>query len=191
MDTQHTTNLMSIFDTSDSKNVLILILGVIILFSLFGINIVILIGNFMQMLLDVFMPVLRQLFGIIGVSGGTLINNTADIVGDTAKFGIDVAEGTIQSVGTILQRAGEQTLSPNNKMNLQQTSTPSTPYSNPIMNGPSSKKAGWCLVGEYEGRRGCIEISDYDKCLSGKVFPSQEICMNPTQTPNMQPRQRQ
>lgn len=191
MDTQHTTNFMSIFDTSDTKNVLILILGVIILFSLFGINIVILIGNFMQMLLDVFMPVLRQLFGIIGVSGGTLINNTADIVGDTAKFGIDVAEGTIQSVGTILQRAGEQTLSPNNKMNLQQTSTPSTPYSNPIMNGPSSKKAGWCLVGEYEGRRGCIEISDYDKCLSGKVFPSQEICMNPTQTPNMQPRQRQ
>ena len=59
------------------------------------------------------------------------------------------------------------------------------------MNEPSSKKVGWCLVGEYEGRRGCIEISDYDKCLSGKVFPSQEICMNPTQTPNMQPKQRQ
>jgi hypothetical protein len=59
------------------------------------------------------------------------------------------------------------------------------------MNEPSSKKVGWCLVGEYEGRRGCIEISDYDKCLSGKVFPSQEICMNPTQTPNMQPTQRQ
>lgn len=191
MDRQNTTNFMSIFDTSDTKNVLILILAVIIIFSLFGVNIVILIGNFIQMLLEVFMPVLRQLFGIVGISGGTLINNTADIVGDTAKFGIDVAEGTIQSVGSILKRAGEQTIDPNTKFNLQQTSTPSTDYSNPIMNQPSTKKAGWCLVGEYQGRRGCIEINDYDKCLSGQVFPSQEICMNPTQTPNMQPSQRQ
>ena len=191
MDRQNTTNFMSIFDTSDTKNVLILILAVIIIFSLFGVNIVILIGNFIQMLLEVFMPVLRQLFGIVGISGGTLINNTADIVGDTAKFGIDVAEGTIQSVGSILKRAGEQTIDPNTKFNLQQTSTPSTDYSNPIMNQPSTKKAGWCLVGEYQGRRGCIEINDYDKCLSGEVFPSQEICMNPTQTPNMQPSQRQ
>ena len=117
MDTQNTTNFMSIFDTSDTKNVLILILAVIIIFSLFGVNIVILIGNFIQMLLEVFMPVIRQLFGIIGISGGTLINNTADIVGDTAKFGIDVAEGTIHSVGSRLQRAGEQTLDPNNKSN--------------------------------------------------------------------------
>ena len=46
------------------------------------------------------------------------------------------------------------------------------------MTTPSSKKAGWCLVGEYQGRRGCIEISDYDKCLSGKVFPNQGACMN-------------
>lgn len=188
---QHTTKINSLFDTSDTKNVLILILAVIIIFSIFGINIVILIGNFIQTLLEVFMPVVRQLFGIIGISGGTLINNTADVVGDTAKFGIDIAEGTIQSVGSILQRAGEQTLDPNNKINLQQLSTPSTPSSNPIMNGPSAKKAGWCLVGEYQGRRGCIEISDYDKCLSGQVFSSQKNCMNPTQTPNIQPKQRQ
>ena len=65
MDTQNTMNFMSIFDTSDTKNVLILILAVIIIFSLFGVNIVILIGNFIQMLLEVFMPVIRQLFGIL------------------------------------------------------------------------------------------------------------------------------
>ena len=172
-----TAKINNIFDMSDTKNVLILILAVIIIFSMFGINIVILIGNMFQTIMEVFMPVVRQLFGIVGVSGGTLINNTADIVGDTAKFGIDVAEGTIQSVGSILQRAGEQSLNANAN-NLQQTNTPSTPYSNPVMTTPSSKKAGWCLVGEYQGRRGCIEISDYDKCLSGKVFPNQGACMN-------------
>jgi len=190
MEGQNTSNIFSgLMDTSDTKNVLILILAVIIIFSLFGVNIVILIGNISQTLLELVMPVIRQIFGIVGVSGGVLINNTADVVSDTAKFGIDVAEGTVQSVGSLLQRAGEQTLNPNNTLNLQQISTPSTSYTNPIMKTPTSKKVGWCLVGEYEGRRGCIEISDYDKCLSGQVFPSQEICMNPTMTPNMPPQQ--
>jgi hypothetical protein len=190
MEGQNTSNIFSgLMDTSDTKNVLILILAVIIIFSLFGVNIVILIGNIIQTLLELVMPVIRQIFGIVGVSGGVLINNTADVVSDTAKFGIDVAEGTVQSVGSLLQRAGEQTLNPNNTLNLQQISTPSTSYTNPIMKTPTSKKVGWCLVGEYEGRRGCIEISDYDKCLSGQVFPSQEICMNPTMTPNMPPQQ--
>lgn len=192
MEGQNTSNIFSgLMDTSDTKNVLILILAVIIIFSLFGVNIVILIGNIIQTLLELVMPVIRQIFGIVGVSGGVLINNTADVVSDTAKFGIDVAEGTVQSVGSLLQRAGAQTLNPNNTINLQQISTPSTSYTNPIMNTPTTKKVGWCLVGEYEGRRGCIEISDYDKCLSGQVFPNQEICMNPTMTPNMQPPQPQ
>ena len=52
---------------------------------------------------------------------------------------------------------------------------------NPIQNPISSKK-GWCLVGEYQGKRGCIEIGEYDKCLSGQVFPEEKLCLNPTFT---------
>jgi hypothetical protein len=54
---------------------------------------------------------------------------------------------------------------------------------NPI-NTPSINNNKWCLVGEYEGKRGCISVSDEDKCLSGQVFPNQQMCLNPNLTQN-------
>lgn len=40
-------------------------------------------------------------------------------------------------------------------------------------------KSGWCYIGEEQGIRTCSEIGVNDVCMSGDVFPSQEICMNP------------
>jgi hypothetical protein len=57
----------------------------------------------------------------------------------------------------------------------------------PIQNPVSSAKKSWCLVGEYQGRRGCIEITDQDKCISGQVFPEQKMCLNPTLSQNPNP----
>lgn len=51
---------------------------------------------------------------------------------------------------------------------------------NPIQNTIASGKTNWCLVGEYLGRRGCIEINDHTKCISGQIFPSETICLNPS-----------
>jgi len=51
----------------------------------------------------------------------------------------------------------------------------------------SSKKSNWCLVGEHNRKRGCIEIGDHDKCMSGQVFPSQKMCLNPNFTKNPKP----
>ena len=41
-------------------------------------------------------------------------------------------------------------------------------------------KPGWCLVGEDRGYRSCIEVNDSDKCMSGNIFPTKDICINPT-----------
>lgn len=43
----------------------------------------------------------------------------------------------------------------------------------------SSGKAGWCYIGEDRGFRSCVEIGKSDKCMSGDIFPSNEICVNP------------
>ena len=40
-------------------------------------------------------------------------------------------------------------------------------------------KSGWCYIGNDTGIRTCSEIGVNDVCMSGDVFPSQEICMNP------------
>ena len=41
-------------------------------------------------------------------------------------------------------------------------------------------KAGWCFIGEDRGHRTCSKVSETDKCMSGDIFPSQEICINPS-----------
>jgi hypothetical protein len=42
-----------------------------------------------------------------------------------------------------------------------------------------SGKAGWCFVGEDRGYRTCAEVEASDTCMSGDIFPSHEICVNP------------
>ena len=49
----------------------------------------------------------------------------------------------------------------------------------PESSNESTNKSGWCYVGQEQGFRSCIEVGEFDKCMSGNIFPSQEICVNP------------
>ena len=40
-------------------------------------------------------------------------------------------------------------------------------------------KAGWCFIGEDRGFRSCAYVNAGDECMSGDIFPSNEICVNP------------
>jgi hypothetical protein len=40
-------------------------------------------------------------------------------------------------------------------------------------------KAGWCYIGHDRGFRTCAEVGVNDTCMSGDIFPSHEICVNP------------
>jgi hypothetical protein len=44
-------------------------------------------------------------------------------------------------------------------------------------------KAGWCFIGEERGIRTCAKVQETDTCMSGNIFPSQDICVNPTLRP--------
>lgn len=48
-----------------------------------------------------------------------------------------------------------------------------------IQMSKSSGKSGWCFIGEDRGFRSCIQVGENDKCMSGDIFPTQEICINP------------
>jgi len=40
-------------------------------------------------------------------------------------------------------------------------------------------KAGFCYIGEDRGFRSCIDVGEGDVCMSGDIFPTQAICINP------------
>jgi hypothetical protein len=52
-----------------------------------------------------------------------------------------------------------------------------------IQASSGSGKSGWCFIGEDRGFRTCSQIGQNDQCMSGEIFPSQEICMNPNLRP--------
>lgn len=41
------------------------------------------------------------------------------------------------------------------------------------------QKKQYCYVGNLGGKRHCAEIEQSDKCISGDIFPSESICVNP------------
>ena len=188
----NTTNMFS------NKNFIITILVILLILSFLGINLLNIVGNLMEVLVKIFGPLVNQILSIFGYTAGTIIDKGADLGTDVATTGVEIAGGSVQSIGKLLIDASKKGVAPDAKKSLNSSfdisvddldkpkrsldlePSPDT-TKNPIQNPISSKK-GWCLVGEYQGKRGCIEIGEYDKCLSGQVFPEEKLCLNPTFT---------
>lgn len=172
-----------------SKNTIIIILGIILLLSLLGVNILTLFGNMVESVTEIFRPVVSVALANLGYASGTLLDRSSDVVADASKTGIDILHGTVDSVGDLLIKASGQGAGKTLDININQPPimAPISPLPNattsPIQSSGSTKSQ-WCLVGEYNGTRGCINVSDQDKCLSGQVFPNQQQCLNPTLSQN-------
>jgi len=177
-----------------SKNLLITILTALLVLSFLGINLLHILGNFVQTIIGIFGPLVAQILSVFGYTAGTVIDKSADIATDVAKTGIDIAGGTVQSVADLLKNVSSGNVNTASKLQLDNalnlsTNVPVQPAADvssaPIQNPITSGKSSWCLVGEYHGKRGCVEVEDSNKCMSGQVFPSQKLCLNPAQGPIM------
>jgi hypothetical protein len=104
-----------------NKNMLIIALVILLILSFLGINLLNIFGDFIQTIMNIFGPLFSQILSVFGYTTGSIINKSADIVSDTAKFGIDVAEGSIQSLGDLLKNASERNVDPNSRNQLDRT----------------------------------------------------------------------
>ena len=52
-----------------------------------------------------------------------------------------------------------------------------------IQSSKSASKSGWCYVGEDRGFRTCVEVGENDHCMSGDIFPTKDVCVNPNLRP--------
>lgn len=187
-------NVVSTGNFFNNKNYIIIFLLILLILSFLGINMLAISGNLIQTIVNIFGPLVTQILSIFGYTAGTLIDKSAEIVTDTAKTGIDIAGGTVGSIGDLLKDASRPGVDNKAKQQLDQSINLSKhpnkqpepdSTTNPIQKPITSGKSGWCLVGEYEGRRGCIQVGQEDKCLSGQVYPNQKMCLNPTLTQNV------
>jgi hypothetical protein len=48
-----------------------------------------------------------------------------------------------------------------------------------IQSNKPKSKSGFCYIGEDTGTRSCIKVGEGDVCMSGDIFPTQAVCINP------------
>jgi hypothetical protein len=186
-------NSESIFN---SKNFLIFFLLFILSLSLLGINFFDFVGNVFDKVMEVLKPVLSQSVSIFNSSAGTLINTSADAIQDVAQVTGDVAAGSLHSVGDLLIKSSNDINkhTPYKPLDIAVNTSPPPKTEEPKPNATtspiqtaSSNKGSWCLVGDFKDQRGCVEMREHDKCMSGQVYPSQSLCLNPTLSQNKNP----
>jgi hypothetical protein len=124
-----------------------------------------------------------------------------DVAEGTVKSGIDVLEESVKELdgkktdGPVEVEVGEEEeeevgkVTTNGQKKEQQkkqkkSDTPDVPQpddatSKTQISKPSGK-SGYCYIGEDRGTRTCMHIGESDVCMSGQIFPSMEICQNPT-----------
>lgn len=173
---QNTRSLSDSFTYFDFKTLVIVILLIIMVLAYIKINVITIAGDAVQTGVDFFSPVISFILDFVGDSSGKAINKAAELSADVSKGGIDLAEGAVQEVGNLL--IGKSDVGSKKKSYTLNDPEPDSPEDN-IQKSRSSQKTKWCLAGEYQNKRGCISISESDKCMSGQIFPNEELCMNP------------
>lgn len=121
-------------------------------------------------------------------------SSSSSYTGSTAVPGITSGKPSGQSVSTTVpkqDKAQETTLNTALNSATQALDNPQN-QQNPIDDGPyqaddsyssiqkPTSKAGWCFIGEQQNFRSCVEVGDNDICMSGNIFPTQDICVNPS-----------
>ena len=164
---------------------------IILILAFLGFNIFVYLAKGTQQISDFFGPIMQKLFGTtVGVA-----SQTVDVAAEGTKA---VVGGTATAVTTGLSAV--QDITPNNAKSSVKSEPVSqkqiNQYDNNTLNKAlnSSKQqsggnqdyepheaesSGWCYIGEERGYRSCAQVGVDDICMSGNIFPSQELCMNP------------
>lgn len=107
-----TTTASGVVSLFYSKNFWIALLVILLILSFLGVNFVMLMGQLFQPIVNVFWILVSQIMSLFGYTTGTVLNKTVDVVSGTAKAGIDIAEGTVQSVGNLLIKGSSSEVGP-------------------------------------------------------------------------------
>lgn len=186
-----TKEVESVAQTTESRGWLKWIILIVIL-GLLGFNIFTYFGE----ILNWFKRILAPIFGPV-------IGTTAEVVGDTAKQTIDItakgakgAIGEVQEISTsgisALQDVLEGKRIRNGIDGISVDKELSNAEARYVLGGageadetdnmkPKSKKGkvGYCYVGEDKGFRTCISVNKAHECMSGEIFPTMDVCVNP------------
>jgi len=173
------------------------IIVIILILALLGFNIFTYLSKTTDTVSEIFRPVFSKLASLFGYT----LQRTTELTATGTKIGTDIASGAIKSgidvtagaiTGGITKLEKDINIPSQNALNTKMSRN-DLDYSTQINNNiqmPSefkpidssmmeTGKKGYCFIGSENNVRVCASVGVNDKCMSGEIFPSQEICMNP------------
>jgi hypothetical protein len=172
---------------------------IILVLAFLGFNIFVYLAKGTETLNSVFGTIISSVSGFFGNTVGqvvdvsaegakAVVNTSAEVIDagltDIQKITPNKASSSVSS-GPVTKNQAD--LMSNNSLNKalntsQSSKQPNNDYqadeaSSNIQSGPP--KSGWCYIGEDRGFRTCAEVGPNDECISGDIFPSKDICVNP------------
>jgi hypothetical protein len=125
--------------------------------------------------------------------------SAVDIAAGAATSGIDVLQQTIEQKGRQEDQDQDQDQDQDPQSQQGQSSTKNSQMSSsaalqralshakkqpPQPDDATSRtqrtgKSGYCYIGEDRGFRSCIKVGEEDTFMSGDIFPTHAICINP------------
>ena len=183
---------------------------VILILAFLGFNIFVYLAKGTQEVNSVFAPIIKKVVSIFAAITGQVVDVSAEgakaVVGTTANVvttgltgvqnitpskqvqpktsqtatkGQDVKttfpQGDVAQANTVNKAINSSTAQ---KQQVNGEDYQADESTSSIQNGAS--KAGWCYIGEDRGFRSCAEVGVNDTCMSGDIFPTSQVCVNPS-----------
>jgi hypothetical protein len=182
-------------DSPSFLNYFIRFILVIALLAFAGFNIFAQFGIITEDAMNFIEPVIHPIMKALGMAASQGIKTTSDatkasidIVSGATKSGVNVVED--QLIGSGIRSSGggdaKQERARANALTMKTGVDAIIPQpeadeaGSVTQKGKISGKAGYCLVGEDRGIRSCVKVGEGDTCMSGNIFPSKDVCINPT-----------
>jgi hypothetical protein len=134
---------------------------------------------------------LGKYFGIGGV-GITKVAKGTEFAVDTAAEGtkdtISVAQNvtdkgldTVAKGGQIISRTNESPMENEMEEDVKKEQEAENVDAESSFSGNLKKtiKGGYCYIGTDRTYRSCVKVEEGDICMSEKIFPTKDICINP------------
>ena len=177
------------------KSILFWIL-IILLLAFLGFNIFTYLSEGTDLLTNILAPITNTLAMLTGDTTKTTVSNASDgsqeIIDKSADVGKTIVDQSAKGVTggiSVLQDSlrkdksnTKSIVNPENENSL--TDTTENNNDNALEVEPEAVKSdssqqGYCYIGKINDTRYCAKVSNRNKCMSGDIYPTMDICINP------------
>jgi hypothetical protein len=156
--------------------------------ALIGFNVFAYLAKGTQSINEIFGPVFQKILIALGMTASQTVDVAATGTKTVVNTTADVTDTGLTNVQNVLPTSNEQgqpdISTTNRALNTQKAAATGSTNGYQEDDATSniqmgSAKSGYCYIGEDRGYRSCAYVGEGDKCISGEIFPTNEICINP------------